>query len=153
MKLYCHFFSNGKECPHDQECVYLHEESEMCRYMENCEREFCMYQHDIDEDSQESEEDEKDDEKDDDKVDGDDRIDDDVNEKTFCNPSQSDESDDNEVESMKCEHCTFETEDKKRFVRHTFESHSVTGKYACMKCKSEFENRKLFNNHKYFAQC
>ena len=76
-----------------------------------------------------------------------------MNEITFFNPSQSDESDDNEVENMKCEHCTFETEDKNRFLRHTFESHSVTGKYAGMKCKCEFENRKLFKNHKYFAQC
>ena len=52
---------------------------------------------------------------------------------------------------MKCDVCTFETEDRKRFEQHIFESHSVTGKYACMKCKRHFENRKEFNNHNFFG--
>ena len=123
--------------------------------MENCERDNCMYQHEIDEDDEKSEEEEESEEeqesaKDDDTTD-DDVKDDNVGDNTFCNPSQSDESENDEVKQRKCELCTFITGDKKTFKRHKFESHSVKGKYACMNCKRAFETRKLFNNHKYLG--
>ena len=38
-KLYCHFFNNGKTCPYDERCVFMHEDSKIC------ERESCMFKH------------------------------------------------------------------------------------------------------------
>ena len=123
--------------------------------MENCERENCMYQHISDNDEEKNEDSDKETDENDDEVDGDyDEDDDEVDEddgkdettyNTFCNPSQSDESEADEKKKMKCDLCNFETEDRKRFDRHRFESHSVKGKYACMKCKQHFDNRKEFN--------
>ena len=37
---------NKKTCPYDEECVFLHEDSKLCRYGENCERTYCMFKHD-----------------------------------------------------------------------------------------------------------
>lgn len=150
VKLFCHFHNNNKDCPNEEECVFLHESSGMCRYMDKCEREYCMYQHENAGDEEESDKEEKSD-NDDDTTDDEDKLDDDDTGKTFCNPSQSDGSEEEEGTKFKCDMCTFETEDKTRFSRHTFESHSVKGKYACMICKREFDTRKDFNNHKYFA--
>ena len=150
MKLYCHFHNNNKVCPYDKECVYLHEESGLCKYMEICEGEYCMYKHesaDVDEESEQEEGSVNSD----DNTNDEENVDDNETDRTFCNPSQSEESEVEEGKEYKCDMCTFRTEDKKRFTRHAFESHSVQGKYACMTCKSEFETRKLFTNHKYFA--
>ena len=30
VKLFCHFYNNEKDCPNDQECVFLHEVSGPC---------------------------------------------------------------------------------------------------------------------------
>ena len=54
-----------------------------------------------------------------------------------------------ELEELKCELCIFKTTDKKRFVRHQKEIHSVKGKYVCTMCERPFDNRKEFNGHKY----
>ena len=90
---------------------------------------------------------------------------------TFLNPSQSDEDDGAETDiketnenddiektenleevEYKCELCIFKTKDSKRFARHTVEIHSITGKYICSgRCKRQFDNRKEFNNHKYYG--
>ena len=43
MKIYCHFFNNKKICPYDNECIFLHEDSDVCRYDMLCERNYCMY--------------------------------------------------------------------------------------------------------------
>ena len=96
-------------------------------------------------DEDDGEDDDKDDEDDEDE--GEDT----TTDITFCNPSQSDESEVDEKKKMKCDLCNFETEDRKIFERHTFESHSVSGKYACMKCKQHFDTRKEFNNHKFIG--
>ena len=45
VELYCHYFNNGKDCPFEDECIFLHEESVNCRFGKNCERNLCMYQH------------------------------------------------------------------------------------------------------------
>ena len=45
MKLYCHYFNNEKVCPFDEECVFLHEDSGICKYGAACERDLCMFQH------------------------------------------------------------------------------------------------------------
>ena len=45
VKLYCNFYNNQKTCPFDDKCIFLHHNSEFCRYDELCERDFCMFQH------------------------------------------------------------------------------------------------------------
>ena len=45
-KLFCHYFNNGKTCPFDKECVFLHEVADNCKYGESCERTLCMFKHD-----------------------------------------------------------------------------------------------------------
>ena len=44
-KIYCHFFNNEKTCPYNEDCVYLHEDSTVCRYGMACERNYCMFKH------------------------------------------------------------------------------------------------------------
>ena len=44
-KLYCHFYNNRKTCPYDAECVFLHENSKLCKYGSMCDRNYCMFKH------------------------------------------------------------------------------------------------------------
>ena len=65
--LYCHFYNNEKECPYDDQCVFVHEDSESCKYGNGCERKLCMFKHednndDDDDEDSESESDDDDDE-------------------------------------------------------------------------------------------
>ena len=178
-KLFCHFYNNDKECPKEQECVFLHKTSGPCRYMEKCERENCMYEHhSVDERNGDSERETNENNDDvnaiDVKDDEDDEGNEDISEKqyddqdqinnekdainneepdgdnvedsdqTFCNPSQSEEE-----ESLTCEFCKYDAPNKEKLVKHTFEKHSVTGKWICFSCKDEFNSRKFFNSHKY----
>ena len=50
-RIYCHFYNNEKTCPYDQECVFLHEESQICKYGTMCERNYCMFKHEKEEES------------------------------------------------------------------------------------------------------
>ena len=43
--LYCHYFNNDKDCPYDDVCIFLHEDSEECKFGNMCERTLCMYKH------------------------------------------------------------------------------------------------------------
>ena len=102
----------------------MHEESSLCKYGNGCERNNCMFRHivtenknnenEIQEDSNVSDDAEKDDEQDlvdtvnVDEPDGED-VDD--SEKTFLNPSQSDENTEEE-ELMRCEFCNYESPNK-----------------------------------------
>ena len=64
-KIYCHYYNNNKECPFDDQCIFIHDDAEDCKYGKACERKLCMYKHDDgDEDGVEDEE--SDDEDDDD---------------------------------------------------------------------------------------
>ena len=151
LKLYCHFYNNMKTCPFEEECVFLHEDADLCRYGDLCERNFCMFRHEdvgksmVDKDSVWNVEEtaENDDEKIDSEIDN--------LEKTFQKPSQENTSDieDSSPVSVKCDLCNFETLNKERMTRHTFENHSVKGKYICIQCKHEFSTRKQFNSHNY----
>ena len=47
LKIYCHFFNKKKECPHNDDCIYLHEESIPCKYERFCEGEYCMFKHEV----------------------------------------------------------------------------------------------------------
>ena len=68
IRLFCHYFNNRKTCPFESECVFLHEEAELCRYGAGCERINCMFKHIVLEFSANENEDEDDeiDEKEDD---------------------------------------------------------------------------------------
>ena len=58
IELFCHFFNNKKECPHDEQCIFLHEESAMCKYGSGWERKLCMFRHEEkDDDESETEDD------------------------------------------------------------------------------------------------
>ena len=35
-KLYCHFLYNGKNCPFESDCIFLHQNSTQCRYGQLC---------------------------------------------------------------------------------------------------------------------
>ena len=35
VELFCHFFNNDKDCPYQEECIFLHEESEECKFGKN----------------------------------------------------------------------------------------------------------------------
>ena len=48
VKLFCYFYNNNLECPRDAQCIFLHEQSENCKYSKRCEREKCMYKHTYD---------------------------------------------------------------------------------------------------------
>ena len=50
-RIYCHFYNNEKTCPYDKECVFLHEESQICKYGTLCERTYCMFKHEKKKDS------------------------------------------------------------------------------------------------------
>ena len=45
VKLYCHFFNNNKECPYNENCIFIHQDSQLCKYNGMCERPCCMYKH------------------------------------------------------------------------------------------------------------
>ena len=51
IELYCHYYNNGKECPFEDACIFLHDESETCKYGKGCERVLCMYKHEVSDDS------------------------------------------------------------------------------------------------------
>ena len=44
-RIYCHFFNNGKTCPYNEDCVFLHKDSTVCKYGIACERKYCMFKH------------------------------------------------------------------------------------------------------------
>ena len=42
----CHFFNNGKVCPYEEiGCKFKHEESNECRYGQNCYIKLCQFKH------------------------------------------------------------------------------------------------------------
>ena len=49
-RLYCHFFNNNKDCPYRNKCIFIHEDSDNCKYGEVCDRINCMFKHYYDED-------------------------------------------------------------------------------------------------------
>ena len=58
VKLYCHYFNNDTVCPYKEECIFLHEDSEYCRYELSCERKLCMFKHCVNAENSDDENDE-----------------------------------------------------------------------------------------------
>ena len=44
-KLYCNFYTNEQECPFGDNCIFIHENSENCKYEGLFERSNCMHRH------------------------------------------------------------------------------------------------------------
>ena len=53
--LFCHYFNNKKDWPYEDECIYIHEESDMCKFGQGCDRILCMFKHEPSDDNDESE--------------------------------------------------------------------------------------------------
>ena len=144
IKLYCHFFNNDKICPKEKECIFLHEESAPCKYNGICEREYCMYRHgDTEYDVNEDEI--KIDDKENNDMSEDDEIDEDGINKTFFNPSQSEESDSSttSAEMINCGICTLRFRSKRDLRKHQETIHCW-----CSFCHSTFKTKEKLENHK-----
>ena len=176
-KLYCHYFNNEKVCPFEDKCVFLHEKSDACKFGKSCERINCTFRHELYEDDSDTEEDDNVDNENtfnDENVQSDaertfinpsqfqdedfDKVVDETLDKTVdqvVNETVDEAVEENlndqahEPENFKCELCIFETTNETRFKRHTFENHSVKGKYKCRQCLQEFEGRKTFSSHQF----
>ena len=156
LKIYCYYYNNAGDCLHEDQCVFLHEDSPMCKYGQLCERNNCMFKHQTLDDSSDDDDNDVEEKDDTEEVNTSTEIEEDDESKIVSvdenDCDEEDEDDDaEELKSRKCDHCVFETTDKKRFKRHQFEIHSTKGKYTCMGCKEEFDTRTKFNNHKYFG--
>ena len=160
VKLYCHFFNNKKVCPFKEECLFLHEEADTCKYEKLCERMFCMFKHeyeddeDIGDDVVNAEDGDEDklvnvtEEREEDNVTKDATLnivdiidvqddtehDNDLSNTTFLNPSQTDEPAGDKM--FKCEICDFATSSKKNLIDHKEAIHNW-----CSTCYSSFKNQ------------
>ena len=110
-KIYCHFFNNNEECPFEENCIFLHEDSEQCKYGEQCDRMNCMYKHKVDVDNDEEVKDDLDDEE----------TDNDIVQVLKNDDLEKTENAKNTEEKFECVSCPFETTDKKKFERHRLE--------------------------------
>ena len=45
IELFCHYFNNDRDCPFEENCIYIHEEAGNCKYGNNCEKTMCMFKH------------------------------------------------------------------------------------------------------------
>ena len=150
-KLYCHFFNNDKSCPYDDRCIFLHEDSRVCKYDLNCERDYCMFKHrkkeelhenielfdeviDIIEVESDSDEIEEDIENDRSEL----NVNDSIN-KTFQNPSQESTP---SGKKFNCEKCDFEATTKSDLVSHKKENHNW-----CPLCFSNFNSQDKLKDH------
>ena len=144
-KFYCHFYNNKKPCPYDEECVFLHEDSKICKYGKTCERNFCMFKHECNAETNEINVNEEE------SVTGDDIFviddqeefigqDNETSERTFLNPSQDDEISCDEM--INCEMCDFVSARKTDMMNHKNSSHNL-----CHICSSKFIFQESLKNH------
>ena len=43
---FCHYFNNEKNCPYEEVgCMFKHEQSQVCRYKDNCSNKLCQFHH------------------------------------------------------------------------------------------------------------
>ena len=121
--LFCHYYNNDKDCPFDDECMYIHEDSENCKFGRNCARSLCMYKHEESADT-ESDDDSSDDDDDNDML-GNDGI-------NFEDMKPALEKFKQAVEkfeellgkhSLKCKKCEFEAKDLNGLTMHIKAKH------------------------------
>ena len=144
VKLYCHFFNNLKNCPFKEECVFLHEVSKQCKFSIECERQMCMFRHDIFEEiieknvvnADQSEILDVNDEDEDETIDHESEI----SNKTFNNPSQVDKSSSDKL--FKCEICDFASA-----MKDTIENHKELIHNWCTQCDASFSSQKKLKCH------
>ena len=48
--------NNKKSCPDSEDCVFLHEDAQNCKYGMQCERQLCMFKHEFNPESVKTEE-------------------------------------------------------------------------------------------------
>ena len=124
--LYCHFFNNDKDCPYEDQCVFVHEDSEDCMFAKGCERKLCMYKHE--ERDEDDDEDESEDESDMDE-------DEDENQKAVENLKPSLEKVKEALEkvtnilkkvspTLKCNICDFEAKNQNGLTMHNKAKHT-----------------------------
>ena len=46
MKIFCYYFNNDYDCPYDDQCIFAHDASPVCKFGRECERIMCMFKHD-----------------------------------------------------------------------------------------------------------
>ena len=116
--LYCHYFNNNKECPYDEQCIYLHEESEKCKFGKLCERNLCMYIHDVEDDEDDSDSD----------ADDDDEISVDTLQPQLEKLKEAVEKFDTllkkEKNNLKCKQCEFEARNQNGMTMHVKAKHT-----------------------------
>ena len=45
-KLFCHYFNNQKKCPFEEiGCMFLHADSEDCKFQNTCNKNLCQFKH------------------------------------------------------------------------------------------------------------
>ena len=156
VKLYCHFYNNEKECPHGIKCIFLHEHSNQCKYGKMCERNNCMFKHEVNiVDDEEAEKDE---------IDDTDKVGDEIwdlnhseavievtesenvdgAEATFIYPSQTKEIECEEGDLFICGVCKHEATTKHELRHHEDEAHNW-----CWVCDKQFETKRDFKVHHY----
>ena len=55
VKMYCHYFKNKKSCSYTDDFVFLHQESNFCKYGMLFERMFCLFKHENEQDEEHDE--------------------------------------------------------------------------------------------------
>ena len=133
IQLFCHYYNNDKECPYDDECMYVHEESENCKFGRNCERNLCMFKHeesgeecDNDNDSNDHDDDDDDDDNEnDDEILGNDRINIEEIKPALEKCKQAVENFEQMLGqySLKCKQCEFEAKDLNGLTMHIKAKH------------------------------
>ena len=150
LKIYCCFFNNDTECPHEDQCVFLHEDSPICRYGNSCERDNCMFKHkisvDVDDDGNDVDVDD-DDEEECENEETDELVNDHTNE-TFVNPSQVGKVDaaidEDEVSTYKCDLCDdYEAPTQNQIQNHRYNAHQL----HCSVCSKLFPSKTQRRKH------
>ena len=139
LKLYCHYFNNLKNCPFQEECIFLHEVSKKCKFENGCDRQLCMFRHeDVEEVLEENVKNL--DQSELLNVDEEDATIDDTefSNKTFNNPSQVDKGDG----LFRCEFCDFASAMKDIIVNHKELLHNF-----CTECDETFTSQKKLKTH------
>ena len=129
IELFCHYYNNDKECPFDDQCIFVHEESKDCKFGKACERILCMFKHEENVDDADNEE------EDDTESENEDSDDDDETEEMLERLKPSLENVTNAIEqvakmlmkvsnSLKCDKYDFEAKNENGLTMHKKAKHA-----------------------------